>query len=186
MAEKPQRSDTATLVRRLLFGVVAMFGFGFALVPLYDVICDVTGLNGNTSNLKESTELAQAEVEDQRELTMQFLANPNAGDGWKFRASEPQLRLKPGETRLIHYTVSNPHDHPVVTRAVPSVAPSEASQYLNKIECFCFQEQPLEPGETVEMPLRFYVDPELPDRVSKLTLSYTLYDITGESDVASK
>ena len=185
MGYDQQPTGVGRLVKRLLLGVVAMFGFGFALVPLYDVICDVTGLNGNTSNLRESTAAADVAVESGREVTMQFLANPHAGDQWRFEPSEAELVLKPGDVRRVHYTVTNPHDHAVVTQAIPSVSPSAASRHLKKIECFCFQEQTLAPGETVEMPLRFYIDPDLPERVPKLTLSYTLYDLTDVSDVAS-
>ncbi len=185
MSEEQKRAGIGTLVTRLLVGVVAMFGFGFALVPLYDVICDVTGLNGNTSNLRESAEVAETSVESGRQVTMQFIANPHPGDNWRFEPSDAELVLNPGDVHRIHYTVTNPLDHPVVTQAIPSVSPSAASQYLKKIECFCFQEQTLAAGETVEMPLRFYVDPELPERVGKLTLSYTLYDRTRGSEVAS-
>lgn len=173
-------SPNARLVRRLFLAVAGMFAFGFALVPLYDVICDVTGLNGKGRTQEQyvlTDELAPA-VDEQRDVTVQFTVHGGLVDDWKFRPSERQVTVKPGEMKRISYTVTNPYDHPVTSQAIPSVAPNEASGYLRKVECFCFQEQELEAGETVEMPLQFFVAPELPGRVSKLTLAYTLYDIS--------
>jgi len=173
-------SPNARLVRRLFLGVVGMFAFGFALVPLYDVICDVTGLNGKGRTQEQDvlTDNQVPQVDEQRDITVQFTVHGGLVDEWRFRPSERQVTVKPGEMRRISYTVTNPYDHPVTSQAIPSVAPNVASGYLRKIECFCFQEQELAPGETVEMPLQFFVAPELPERVSKLTLAYTLYDIS--------
>ena len=156
----------ARLVRRLLFVVVAMFAFGFALVPLYDVICDITGLNGKTQGRYE-TELAQS-VQEDRQVTVQFTAMNNAGMDWEFRPSVSQLTVSPGEVHVISYRARNPHDYPMTGQAIPSVAPNAGAAHLNKIECFCFQEQILGPGEEVDMALRFFVDENLPDRISKI------------------
>lgn len=186
MSEHNSGSPNARLVKRLLLGVGGMFVFGFALVPLYDVICDVTGLNGKGRTQEQyvlSGEPAPT-VDEQRDITVQFTVHGNLVDDWKFRPSERAMVVKPGEMKRISYTVTNPYDHAVTSQAIPSVAPNVASGYLNKIECFCFEEQYLEPGQTVEMPLQFFVDPELPERVSKLTLAYTLYDISDSSPSA--
>lgn len=184
-------SSNARLVRRLFLGVGGMFVFGFALVPLYDVICDVTGLNGKgrTQEQYVMTEESAPEVDERRNITVQFTVHGSLVDDWQFRPSERMMVVRPGEMKRISYTVTNPFDHAVTTQAIPSVAPNVASGHLNKIECFCFEEQVLEPGQTVEMPLQFFVDPELPERVSKMTLAYTLYDISDRSpavrDIAS-
>lgn len=173
-------SPNARLVKRLLLGVGGMFVFGFALVPLYDVICDVTGLNGKgrTQDQYVMTGGLSPVVDEKRDITVQFTVHGDLVDSWKFRPSERVMVVRPGEMKRMSYTVTNPYDHAVTTQAIPSVAPNVASGFLNKIECFCFEEQHLEPGESVEMPLQFFVDAELPERVSKLTLAYTLYDIS--------
>lgn len=180
MSKHQNGSPNARLVKRLFLGVVGMFAFGFALVPLYDVICDVTGLNGKgrTQEQYVLTEGLVPEINEQRDITVQFTVHGGLVSDWDFRPSERRMVVKPGEMNRISYSVTNPYDYPVTSQAIPSVAPNVASGYLNKIECFCFEEQVLQPGETVDMPLQFFVDPELPDRVSKLTLAYTLYDIS--------
>lgn len=183
MSEHESGSPNARLVKRLLLGVGGMFVFGFALVPLYDVICDVTGLNGKgrTQDQYVLTDELAPEIDEQREITLQFTVHGGLVDEWNFRPSERTMVVRPGEMKRISYTVTNPYDHAVTSQAIPSVAPNVASGYLNKIECFCFEEQHLEPGQTVEMPLQFFVDPDLPERVSKLTLAYTLYDISEDT-----
>lgn len=170
--------ENRKLVGKLVLGVVGMFAFGFLLVPLYDVICEVTGLNGKTGDQVVLTDESQLVVDDDREITVQFIAHHNAAMGWSFAPTTRQMTVRPGEMHVISYTVSNPNDRMMIGQAIPSVAPNAAAAHLKKIECFCFEEQPLEPGESAEMPLRFFVDPNLPERVTKLTLAYTLYDIT--------
>jgi cytochrome c oxidase assembly protein subunit 11 len=168
------------VVRKLLLSVAGMFVFGFALVPLYDVICDVTGLNGKTGGRVEVAE-AGLLVDEAREITVQFVAHYNAEMGWDFQPSVAQMTVRPGEINMVSYRVTNPRDSVMVGQAIPSVAPNVAASHLNKIECFCFEEQVLEAGETADMPIRFFIDPELPANISKVTLSYTLYDITEKS-----
>lgn len=188
MSKRETASPTVRLVKRLLLGVVGMFAFGFALVPLYDVICDVTGLNGKGKTQEQyvlTDELAPT-VDEARQVTVQFTVNGELVDDWDFRPSTRRMVVKPGEMHRLTYTVTNPYDHAVTSQAIPSIAPNIASSYLNKIECFCFEEQVLQAGETVEMPLQFFVDPELPERISKLTLAYRLYDISDRSPPASE
>ena len=173
-----QTSQTSTkrLVTKLLLTVVGMFGFGFAMVPLYDVICDITGLNGKTGGQVVQEE--EAKPVGDREITVQFLAQNAAGMDWEFRANDPQVKVKPGEIKVVSYHASNSHNYIMTGQAIPSVAPNEAAQYLKKLECFCFQEQVLQPGESVDMGIRFFVDESIPEHITKLTLSYSLFDIT--------
>lgn len=177
MSSNKAASNNMKLVKRLGLGVVGMFAFGFLLVPLYDVICDITGLNGKTGDQYVLDEGAMIEVDESREIRVQFITHTN-DMGWEFRPTDRQMTVKPGEFHVTTYTVTNNSDRHMVGQAIPSVAPSAAAAHLNKIECFCFDEQPLAPGESAEMPLRFFVDPEVSSRVSTLTLAYTLYDIT--------
>ena len=159
-----KRSSTKSLVTKLLFTVVGMFGFGFAMVPLYDVICDITGLNGKTDD--KSVVIAEPTSVGERLITVQFMAQNSAGMDWDFGAND------------VRYYAKNAHDYAMTGQAIPSVAPNEAAQYLKKLECFCFQEQVLQPKEQVEMGIRFFIDESIPDHITKLTLSYSLFDIT--------
>ena len=160
---------------KLLLIVFGMFGFGFALVPLYDVICDVTGLNGKTGGRYEVTETL--EVDEERWVTVQFTTSNNAGMPWGFKPSEVEMVVRPGEMNETYFIAKNPTERRMVAQAVPSVAPFSVAQYLHKTECFCFNQQILEAGESIEMPLRFFVDKDLPGKFSKLTLSYTMFEL---------
>lgn len=178
MSKENRKSGNKPLVTKLLFAVVGMFGFGFAMVPLYDVICDITGLNGKTSGRYTETVQEEAVSTDSREITVQFMAQNSAGMDWVFEPNEPQVKVHPGEIRVVSYRARNAHDYEMTAQAIPSVAPSEAAQYLKKLECFCFAEQTLQPGEDIDMAIRFFVDENIPDKIKKLTLSYSLFDIT--------
>lgn len=175
MKQESQVSSTSRLVKRLLLIVVGMFGFGFAMVPLYDVICEITGLNGKTSG--RYAEVAPVPVED-RKITVQFMAQNSEGMSWIFEPNDAQVTVSPGEIKVVSYRAKNPNSYAMVGQAIPSVAPNEAAQHLMKLECFCFQEQPLAPGEEVDMAIRFFVDEDIPEKITKLTLSYSLFDIT--------
>jgi cytochrome c oxidase assembly protein subunit 11 len=154
--------------------VIGMFGFGFALVPLYDVFCDVTGINGKTSGDQlESTAMMQ--VDTNRSIEVEFLASLNEGMPWAFHPRERRVTVYPGQPARITYIAKNLTDHAIIGQAVPSVAPGKAASYFQKTECFCFTEQKLEAGEEKEMPVIFVVDPELPDDVKQLALSYTFF-----------
>lgn len=166
--------DNSRVIKRLLFVVVGMFGFGFALVPIYDVFCDVTGLNGKTSD-QAATLSAERKVDSSREIHVQFLANLNANMPWEFEPVTRAVTVHPGESMKIEYVARNKADHAITGNAVPSVAPGLAATYFQKTECFCFTEQKLEAGEEKQMPVIFVVDPELPDDIDTLTLSYTFF-----------
>ncbi len=157
--------------------VLGMFAFGFALVPLYDVFCDITGLNGKTEAGPAKLSAAQLEVQP-RQVTVQFTASNNAGSNWEFRPLQAQLKVQPGQMNALAFYARNPNGVDQIAQAVPSVTPSEAARYLHKTECFCFNHQPLAAGASTEMPLRFVIDPALPAHIRTLTLAYTLFDIT--------
>ncbi|MFN2348181.1 MAG: cytochrome c oxidase assembly protein [Thioalkalivibrio sp.] len=161
--------------------VLGMFGFGFALVPLYDVICEVTGLNGRSASLSGESQ-AQFEVDLDRTVTVEFVAVLNQEMDWQFRPQVSTIEVHPGQQYTMNYVARNQRDMEVVGQAVPSVSPSSASRHFNKTECFCFTRQVFAPYEAREMPVTFMVDPRLPSSVERLTLAYTFFDI---SNVAS-
>ncbi len=170
---QPQSSRNARTAIRLLVIAGVMFGFGFALVPLYDVFCDITGLNGRV----ELTQAAPAaSVDATREVTVEFVANRNQNLPWRFEPVQDRIVVHPGATRTVIFVAENLQDVAVTGRAVPSVTPGEASRHLHKVECFCFTEQKLEPRERKEMPVTFYLDPALPASVDTVTLAYTFFD----------
>lgn len=151
-----------------------MFGFGYALVPLYDVFCELTGLNGKTGEISVS-EAGRMTVDTTRLVTVEFDTNVNSQLEWEFRSDLKRMQVHPGQVNEAIFHVRNLADHQIAGRAVPSVAPTKASLYFNKTECFCFSQQVLGPGESRAMPVRFVVDPGMPDSVEVLTLSYTFF-----------
>ncbi len=167
-------------VKKLMLIVFGMFGFGFAMVPLYDVFCDITGLNGKTSNVAASYNVAS--INKERTVTVQFLTRTAKGIPWRFEPMINEVKVHPGERKVVKFYAKNESVSDIVGQAVPSVSPGRAAVYFQKIECFCFNNQPLKASEDVEMGLQFYVDLDLPEDVSTITLSYTLYDITSSVD----
>ena len=177
MTEQLKQNQQKT-VKKLVLIVFAMFGFGFALVPLYDVFCDITGLNGKTADTA-ATYTADG-VDETRTVKVQFISRMAKGIPWQFEPMVNEVEVHPGEMKLVKFYAKNESVRDIIGQAVPSVSPGQAALYFQKIECFCFNQQPLKGKEEVEMALQFYVDPELPEHISTLTLSYTLYDITGK------
>ena len=171
-----RQPDHQPLIKRLLLATALMFGFGFALVPLYDVFCDLTGINGKTSTMAATAD--KAVVDAKRTITIEFLARPNADMPWLFAPQTKKMTVHPGEIKLVYYEAQNPTAATMTGQAVPSVSPGQAALYFNKMECFCFNQQVLTAGQKLLMPLQFYVDPALPEHFSTITLSYTLYDMT--------
>lgn len=175
---KSNEQKNKKIVSRLILIVVGMFGFGFALIPLYDVFCDITGLNGKTN---ETAVIYAADgIDDSRTITVQFISRTAQGIPWQFEPMEREIKVHPGEMKFVKFYAKNESTRDIIGQAVPSVSPGLAAAYFQKIECFCFTQQPLKGGEEVEMGLQFYVDLELPQDISTLTLSYTLYDVTGK------
>ena len=171
--QEQNRPGNARVISRLMFVVIGMFGFGFALVPLYDVFCDITGINGKTGD--QVTLSDSMKVDTSRLVEVEFIASLNASMPWEFRPAQHSVTVHPGQPTRIDYVAVNRTDKAIVGQAVPSVAPGHAAEYFQKTECFCFTEQRLEAGEEKQMPVIFIVDPELPDDVSQLALSYTFF-----------
>ncbi len=153
---------------------LAMFGFGYALVPLYDVFCDITGLNGKTGRISVNDVRAEATVSDRR-VTVQFDTNVNGPLPWDFKALQHSMKVRPGELGTARFTIENKAGYNVVGQAIPSVSPGQASLYFNKTECFCFTQQTLAGNEKMDIPVSFVVDPDLPEDIEVLTLSYTFF-----------
>ena len=159
---------------------VGMFGFAFALVPLYNVFCELTGLNGKTGGQAVYAAAGAGAVVD-REVTVQFLGHVGKGMPWEFRPTEGKLKVRPGEMHTTNFYARNRAGGTVTGQAVPSVAPGQAALYLNKTECFCFRQQTLAAGEELEMPVSFFVDPDLPEHIRTISLSYTLFRVSSET-----
>jgi len=163
------------LMRKLALVAVGMVGFSYALVPLYDLVCDITGIGGKSGRIEKEQALAQR-PDNTREITIQFDANVNANLPWEFKPLTRIVKVHPGEVAQVSYYAKNISAEKITGQAVPSVAPFKASKYFNKTECFCFSQQTFGPGEGREMPLRFIVDPDLPKDVRTITLSYTFFN----------
>tara|TARA_Y100001956_G_C4120698_1_gene187262 strand:- start:579 stop:1184 length:606 start_codon:yes stop_codon:yes gene_type:complete len=169
------------LTFKLLAATLAMFGFGFALVPLYDVMCDALGINGKTNT--ESALQPQGMIPDtSRLIRVEFMAHLNQGIPWQFGPKQAFMEVHPGEVIQTAFIAKNLSANEIVGQAVPSVSPGLGATYFNKIECFCFNQQPLASQDSAEMPLIFYIEPDIPESIHTLTLSYTLYDITQPTD----
>ncbi|WP_428311644.1 cytochrome c oxidase assembly protein [Hydrocarboniphaga sp.] len=166
----------------LVVVVVGMFGFGYATVPLYNALCEFTGLNGKVSSeaVKEATfgKTAVAAVDTSREVKVQFVTTVNGGRDWQFRPMQSSVTVHPGQFVTVMFHARNTQDGDLVAQAVPNVAPIEAAKYLHKSECFCFNNQPFKAGEEKMMPVRFVLDREIPPEVDTVTLSYTFFDVT--------
>lgn len=161
------------LVRRLLLAVGVMFGFGFALIPLYDVFCEITGLNGKTGT--EAVSVVRDVVDTERTVTVEFVANVNVSAPWEFAPTVTKMQVHPGEFYQTSYHARNLTAESLVGQAVPSVSPGQAAQHFQKIECFCFTRQAFAPKEGRDMPVVFMVDPALAKDISTVTLSYTFF-----------
>ncbi|MFW2403327.1 MAG: cytochrome c oxidase assembly protein [Gammaproteobacteria bacterium] len=174
--------SNAPLIRKLLTLAVAMFGFGFLLVPIYDVFCDITGIGGKVDTSGAAVVEVQA-VDEDRILTVEFVTTLNQQAPWEFRPNVATMEIHPGEFYETTFFARNLTDRELVGRAVPSIAPGEATKYLKKTECFCFNAQDFGPEESKDMPVRFVVDRDIPEHIDRITLSYTFF---ASQKVASK
>ncbi|NNF51736.1 MAG: cytochrome c oxidase assembly protein [Gammaproteobacteria bacterium] len=170
-----ERAEVKMLTGKLLVMAAAMFGFGFLLVPIYDVFCEITGLNGKTGNTAQV--VAEAPNLD-RLITVEFTGTVNQGGPWEFRPAEARMQVHPGKLYATTFFARNTGDSQVAGQAVPSVTPGQAAAYFRKTECFCFTRQDFAGGEAKDMPLRFMLDPDLPAHVETVTLSYTMFATT--------
>lgn len=182
--EKPQPRNLRAANRRLalkLGGVtLAMFAFGYALSPMYDVMCRALGINGKTGRTDVQSVAAEP-VDMSRTVTVEFTGLATSGLPWEFVPLTKKLELHPGETREVKYLVRNLAKEEITGQAIPSVTPGESAPHFKKIECFCFTRQTLKPGETREMPVRFVVDAGLDKDVQTITLSYSFFNIDKAS-----
>jgi cytochrome c oxidase assembly protein subunit 11 len=165
------------MVLKLVALTLAMFGFGFLLVPIYDVFCDITGLGGRTSN--EAAVSVAIAPDESRSVRVEFVASVNADGPWEFRPAVASMTVHPGQMYTTTYWARNLRDMDVIGHAVPSVAPGSAARYFEKTECFCFTEQQFAPQEGRDMPVIFIIDRDLPAHVDTVTLSYTFFDRAG-------
>jgi cytochrome c oxidase assembly protein subunit 11 len=164
-------------VAKMVTVVVVMFAFVFVvMVPLYDVLCDALGINGKTSG--ERYQAAQIQVDESRVITVQFIATNNNGMPWEFSPSTTMMKVNPGAVNDTVFYARNPLPQDMVAQAIPSISPARAAEYFHKTECFCFNQQPLKGQQSAEMPLQFIVDQDLPRDIKRITLSYTIFDVT--------
>ena len=166
------RPSHRRVVARLLLIAVAMFGFGFAMLPLYDVFCDLTGFGGRGVKIAESSEGVQR---SERTVRVRFDATVNSGLPWEFQPRDASATVTLGEMSETLYLAMNPTDQPMAGHAIYNVTPPEASLYFVKTECFCFTEQILRGQETREMPVYYFIQPDLPEHIREITLSYTFF-----------
>jgi len=175
--ENELKNKNRQLITKLLIGTVLMFGFGFALVPLYDVMCKALGINGKTNEVA-AIQPASMQIDESRTIRVQFMAHVSNDMPWKFAPKTTHMDVHPGQVIQTAFLANNLSGEELVGQAVPSVSPGQGATYFNKIECFCFHQQPLSAKADAEMPLIFYIEPDIPDSIHTLTLSYTLYNIT--------
>ncbi len=164
------------LMQKLLVVVAVMFGFGFALVPFYEKICEVTGIRNVFQ--PDAVAARNTQVDSTREISVEFDANTQRLP-WTFKPLQASVSVRPGEVTQVVYEVRNTLERPVTGQAVPSYSPQQAALYFGKMECFCFRQQTLAPGEVRRMPVVFVIDPKLPPELNTVTLSYTFFEVNG-------
>ena len=169
-----QQRSNRKLLTRLLVVVVAMFGFGFLLVPFYEKICEVTGLR----NIAQPDTVTNTQVVTTRNIRVELDSNLR-NLPWTFKPLTPVVDVHPGAVTQVVYEVTNTTNRPMTGQAIPSYGPQHASKYFQKLDCFCFAKQTLQPGEVRRMPVVFVVDPKAPEDLNTITLSYTFFEVEG-------
>lgn len=186
------QADNRRMLAKLLVVAAIMFGFGYALVPMYRAICEALGINvlsvaeqriasGRWSGKREVT---NTQVDRSRTITVEFDAN--ARGPWDFKPAQRSVQVHPGELTTVMYEFRNIQNRTMAAQAIPSYAPKQASPHFNKLECFCFNEYTLAPGEAKQWPVVFVIDPKLPRDVTTITLSYTFFEVGGKVPPAPK
>lgn len=175
MVTQTQTQSNLLTMKKLTIVAAAMFGFGFALIPFYQKICEVTGVN----NVLKADAVANTQVDAARLVRIELDSNLSGKLPWTFRALQPSVEVHPGELTTVVYEIRNTSDRAVTGQAIPSYGPPNAAQYFRKLECFCFAKQTLQPGERRQMPVVFVVDAALPKDVATITLSYTFFEVEG-------
>jgi cytochrome c oxidase assembly protein subunit 11 len=183
------RTQNARMLGKLAVVAAGMFAFGYALIPIYRTICEVTGINilsraelevpGNSAPVGA----VNTQVDASRTITVEFDAN--ARGPWEFQPQVRSLQVHPGELATVMYEFTNVQKRRVVAQAIPSYAPGQAGPHFHKIQCFCFEQQTLEPGETRRWPVAFVIDPRLSKDVKTITLSYTFFEVGGTAPTAA-
>jgi cytochrome c oxidase assembly protein subunit 11 len=175
------------MLRKLAVITVGMFGFGYALVPLYEAICEVTGINilaigEQTFTTGKSKLPANTQVDTSRTITVEFDANSRGP--WDFKPAQRSMQVHPGELATVMYEFQNIQNRRMAAQAIPSYAPKQAQAHFNKLECFCFSQYTLDPGEKKSWPVAFVIDPKLSKDVTTITLSYTFFEVGGKTPPA--
>ncbi|MBA2652586.1 MAG: cytochrome c oxidase assembly protein [Tatlockia sp.] len=169
------------LIATLALIVLAMFAFGFALVPIYNKLCKSLGINGKTNGEAVAYDAKSAKISTDREIVVEFVSTNNGSIPWAFYPKVKKLKIHPGEIAKLAFYAENKSNYRMTVQAIPSVTPGIAAKYLKKTECFCFTQQTLNGHEAMNMPLLFHLDQDLPANVKTITLSYTLFDVTGKA-----
>jgi cytochrome c oxidase assembly protein subunit 11 len=169
----PKSNKSLTIILSCV--ALAMFGFGYALVPLYNVLCENLGINGKVNNVADSP---VSSVDLTRTITVQFLATNNANLPWQFRPNQPRIDVHPGQNTRVSFYAKNESDHTMTVQAIPSISPGLAVKYLKKTECFCFKQQTFASHASMNMPILFHLDRDIPKDINTVTISYTLFDNT--------
>ena len=187
-----KHSENLRMVGKLAVVTVGMFAFGYALIPIYKQICEATGINilalserqvpGNGTAGKDVRVPANSQIDRTRTITVEFDAN--ARGPWSFKPALRSLEVHPGELATVMYEFQNTQNRRMAAQAIPSYAPHQASAHFNKIECFCFNQYTLEPGEKKQWPVVFVIDPKLSKDVTTITLSYTFFEVGGKTPPA--
>jgi cytochrome c oxidase assembly protein subunit 11 len=170
--------ESRKTIRNLSLTVAGMLAFSFLLVPIYDVFCEITGLNGKIEG--PSVFSSKNIEEDKREMLIQFVTHNNESMPWTFKSEIAQLTITTGVQQSVMFVFENKTSEDMVGQVIPSVSPGRGAEYLHKTECFCFEQQKLLAGERIELPVVFIVDPYIPLDIGSLSLGYTLFDITDQ------
>ena len=181
------RTENVKMVRKLAVVAACMFAFGYALVPIYKALCKYTGINVLALGDKEvpgatSRAPANTQINLNRTVTVEFDANVRGP--WEFKPAQRSVQVHPGELTTVMYEFQNVQNRRMAAQAIPSYAPGNAMPYFNKVECFCFNQYTLDPGEKKHWPVAFVIDPKLPKDVTTITLSYTFFEVGGKTPPA--
>ncbi len=171
---KSVTNTNVAMLKKLLIFTVVMFGFGYALVPMYEKFCEVTGIN---NLLQPDAVVKDVKVDTTRLISLEFDANVRGGLPWQFKPLQNNAKIHPGESIEVMYEIRNDSDQEVSGQAIPSYSPRFLEKYLKKFECFCFTKQTLAPGEVRQMPVKFVIDPQLPTDINTVTISYTFFSL---------
>ena len=180
------RAYNVKLMGKLAVVAAGMFAFGYALIPIYKHVCEALGINilavGERQVPGSSSAKANTQVDTSRTITVEFDAN--ARGPWLFKPAQASIQVHPGQLATVMYEFQNVQDRKMAAQAIPSYAPRNATAHFNKLECFCFNQYTLEPGEKKEWPVAFVIDPRLPKDVTTITLSYTFFEVGGKVPAA--